>query len=143
MRRALLFGFAVVCFCISSSATAQDAAALCDRMDVRKLLGTGDQGSPLELFCLARVYGEGKGVPRNDQTSLMYLRKSAERGFPSAQLVMGLWYESGAPGIPKDTNEALRWYKLAAAQGNVSAIDKVSQLSKAAAPTQPEEATFE
>ncbi len=46
-----------------------------------------------------------------------YLR-DAERGDAFAQVNLGIFYQSGRGGLPKDDREAARHYKLAADQGN-------------------------
>ena len=45
------------------------------------------------------------------------LRKAAEQHHHTAQYYMGLMSEEGK-GMPKDANEALKWYRLAAELGN-------------------------
>jgi TonB family protein len=49
-------------------------------------------------------------------------RMAAEAGVPMAQVAVGAMYERGKT-VPRDLAEARRWYGLAAAQGNVYAID--------------------
>lgn len=45
------------------------------------------------------------------------LHKQAEKGDVEAQFNLALLYDRGQ-GVPKDTSEALRWYRLAATQGD-------------------------
>jgi TonB family protein len=47
-------------------------------------------------------------------------RPLAEQGIARAQNNLGVLYENGK-GVPKDINEALRWYRLAAEQGYAGA----------------------
>ena len=44
----------------------------------------------------------------------------AQQGDPHAQYVLGFMYDWGQ-GVPKDDAEAVRWFRLAAEQGNVKA----------------------
>jgi TPR repeat protein len=48
------------------------------------------------------------------------LRQKAEQGDASAQFNLGVRYELG-DGVPKDSKEAVKWYRLAAENGNASA----------------------
>ena len=41
---------------------------------------------------------------------------------------MGVCYESGM-GVPQDNNEAIKWYRKAAAQGDASAIKALQELA--------------
>jgi TPR repeat protein len=52
------------------------------------------------------------------------LRKAAAANHAMAQMSMGMAYELGY-GVAKDEQEALRWYELAAAQGNVLALERL------------------
>lgn len=52
--------------------------------------------------------------------SVGYYRKSAEQGFPLAQIKMGNCYQYGV-GVVKDESKALEWYHKAAAQGDAQA----------------------
>jgi TPR repeat protein len=47
-------------------------------------------------------------------------RKAAEQGNARAQFNLALMYEDGN-GIPKDYNEAIKWYRKAADQGSTKA----------------------
>lgn len=49
-----------------------------------------------------------------------WYRKSAEQGFPLAQVKMGSCYQYGM-GVIKDESKALEWYHKAAIQGNAQA----------------------
>jgi TPR repeat protein len=48
---------------------------------------------------------------------LTFYRKAALQGHANAQNNLGAMYENGE-GVPKSREEALKWYKLAAGQGN-------------------------
>jgi TPR repeat protein len=55
--------------------------------------------------------------------SLDEVRVLAEKGNAPAQFTMGLLYEKGEEGMPKDLVEARKWYEKAAEQGNSRAQD--------------------
>ena len=54
-------------------------------------------------------------------TGLRRLRPLAEQGVADAQYFIGSIYGRGALGVPQDYAEAAKWYRKAAAQGQVSA----------------------
>jgi len=57
----------------------------------------------------------GVGVSRNDLNALDYLRRSAELGYPQAQVVVGYFYDTGSV-VTQDPGQAADWYKKAARQ---------------------------
>jgi TonB family protein len=71
----------------------------------------------LAAYALARA----KTDDQRDQAMALQ-RTAAEAGVPMAQVAVGAMYERGK-NVPRDMAEARRWYGLAAAQGNVYAID--------------------
>ena len=54
------------------------------------------------------------------KTAFSFYKKAAEQGELAAQFNVGLYYDVGK-GVAQDDAEAVRWYKLAAAQGYSSA----------------------
>jgi TonB family protein len=79
----------------------------------------------LAAYALARVNTDDQ---RNQALALQ--RTAAEAGEPMAQVAVGAMYERGKT-VPRDMAEARRWYGLAAAQGNVYAIDHLRLLGAA------------
>jgi uncharacterized protein len=57
----------------------------------------------------------GAGVSRNDLAVSDYLRRSAELGYPQAQVVLGYLYDVGSV-VPQDSGQAADWYRKAARQ---------------------------
>ncbi len=55
------------------------------------------------------------------------MRKSAEQGNAQAQCNLGYMYESG-DGVIKDKEEAIKWYKKSAEQGNKDAKKALNRL---------------
>lgn len=65
--------------------------------------------------------------PKDDQDrrdSLTMLRGAAQQGYAPAQFALGRRYENG-DGMSADIEEALRWYRKAADQGDVFAIQRL------------------
>jgi len=58
----------------------------------------------------------GVGPSHNNQTALDNLRRSADLGYPPAQVVLGYIYETGSASVTPDAGQALDWYKKAAKQ---------------------------
>ena len=57
----------------------------------------------------------GVGVSRNDLNAVDYLRRSAELGYPPAQVALGYLYDTGSV-VSQDSGQAADWYKKAAKQ---------------------------
>jgi TPR repeat protein len=57
----------------------------------------------------------GIGVSRNDLSAVDYLRRSADLGYPQAQVVVGYLYDTGSV-VTQDSGQAADWYKKAAKQ---------------------------
>ena len=61
--------------------------------------------------------------------NLLWFRKAAEQKHANAQYYMGCMYENGY-GVPKNTEEAIKWYQKAAAQGLADAQNKLKQMGR-------------
>ena len=57
----------------------------------------------------------GVGASRNDLNAVDYLRRSAELGYPPAQVALGYFYDTGSV-VSQDSGQAADWYKKAAKQ---------------------------
>jgi len=55
------------------------------------------------------------GVSRNEPAASDYFRRSAELGYPQAQVVLGYLYDVGSV-VPQDSGQAADWYRKAAGQ---------------------------
>ena len=68
-------------------------------------------------------------------TALKEWRPLAEQGFVKAQYNLGVMYANGH-GVPQDYTEAVKWYRLAAEQGNSGAQNNAAWiLATASEPT--------
>ncbi len=54
------------------------------------------------------------------------IRIAAEGGNPTAQLLLGELYETGGSTLPKDVQQALSWYRKAAAQNDPDALNQLA-----------------
>jgi len=57
----------------------------------------------------------GMGISRSDLNAVDYLRRSAELGYPPAQVALGYLYDTGSV-VSQDSGQAADWYKKAAKQ---------------------------
>jgi len=55
------------------------------------------------------------------ETAFRLIAPLAEQGLPEAQFNMGLMFEMGQ-GVPQSADEAVKWYRMAAEQGNAKAL---------------------
>lgn len=73
----------------------------------------------LVLVALAILAGLQLGLAQDRERifgTIEEIRKAAEEGDASAQYELGSKYDWGR-GVPKDHEEAVKWYRLAAEQG--------------------------
>ncbi len=66
------------------------------------------------------AYANGAGVEKDAAEAVKWYRKAAEKGYPRAQLILGLSYDQGN-GVEKDVVEAVKWYRKAAEKGSAEA----------------------
>jgi TPR repeat protein len=88
-------------------------------------------GSAEAKFKLSGFYAKGLGVQQNLQEGSRLLRESAEQGYAVAQYDLGVISRRGTGakyGIPQSDTEAMRWYRLAAAQGYTPAMNNMGFL---------------
>ena len=92
------------------------------------------QGDGVAQFNLGLMYGQGKGVLRDEAAAVMWLRKAAELGNAGAQYHMGVRLhrasKGGQPlGASESRVEAFKWLQLAVARaypGAASALEFVT-----------------
>lgn len=71
-------------------------------------------------YQLARLYGAGLGVPKDDKAAFRWLLAASREQHPKAQLALALAYSQGL-GTDRNDAEALNWLSAAADNGNVQA----------------------
>lgn len=95
---------------------------------IKKSAETGNAGAYLDL---GMVYSNAIGVELNIPEAMKYYRKGADLGNADCQASLGLFYQAGERipgGVKADNVEALKWYRLAAAQNHQEAIFHLAQL---------------
>ena len=80
------------------------------------------------VYSLAVCYQDGTGVPQNNTLALQYFTEAGNGGYDKAQVTLGDAYAWKRLGIKKKNyEEALRWYTLAAQQGNAEALYQIGR----------------
>ena len=70
---------------------------------------------------LGQILRDGfDNVQHDYAASLTWFRKAADAKDPEGEYQVGVAYEQGY-GVPTNTDEAIKWYKIAAKQGSVNA----------------------
>ena len=80
------------------------------------LITAAEQGNAEAQNSLGLVYGNGRGVPQDDEAAVKWFRRAAEQGHPAAQFKVAVAYFAGR-SVPKDNGEVFKWDWLAAEQG--------------------------
>ncbi len=80
-----------------------------------------EQGSATCQVNLARMYK--LGVEENLKRAFFWYHKAAIQGVADAQFNIAFMYEQGTGGITQNSIEAMRWYRLASAQGFALPLD--------------------
>lgn len=112
-----------------------------------KLFLDGSQGGdPKASAFLAWIYIDGYAVsyfpscgndPRDYANALRYALIATETGDPFGQYFLGFLHQHGA-AVPQNSAEALKWYRLAEAQGVIEARDRIAELDSGRSMRSPE-----
>ena len=79
-----------------------------------------EQGDAGAQHNLGWMYGNGKGVLKDDKQAVKWYQKAADQGFAKAQFNLGGMYAYGE-GVLKDLSKAKYWIKKAYENPDVSA----------------------
>jgi uncharacterized protein len=75
------------------------------------------KGHTLAQNNLAIMYRRGYGVDKDDLQAMKWYLRAANRGLAKAQYSLGLFYEKGRGGLPKNVTAAVNLYMQAAGGG--------------------------
>ncbi len=103
-------------------ATSPAPAASSDLARLRRAAEAGDTESQ---YALAARYGSGDGMKRDLAQALAWLARAARGGHALAAYRLGAWYDDyagDAHADPPDAKLAVKWYRQAAARGEVHAM---------------------
>ncbi|MEI6313276.1 MAG: tetratricopeptide repeat protein [Syntrophus sp. (in: bacteria)] len=100
---------------------------------VQEIIAAAEQGNTDAQSRLGEMYAKGLGVGKDLQEASKWYINAAEQD-PNCQYNIGMFHEhggfeyrSGEPKYVPNKQEALKWYRLAAAQGHDSARFRVEQ----------------
>jgi TPR repeat protein len=71
-------------------------------------------GVPAGQYALGLEYFRGQALPKDDVAAFGLLKQAADKGYVPALAPLGLMYETGAGGAPRDAALALSLYRSAA-----------------------------
>lgn len=100
----------------AQNATLDTALDLMNRGDrvaaVNVLTPVAEAGDPEVQSVLSSVYQHAwTDLPRDDARAVYWMRRSADQGYPHAQMHLGRMYLNGA-GVPQDNLQAHVWMSL-------------------------------
>ncbi len=95
-----------------------------------------EQGNADAQYEVAYAYWDGIGVAQDRQEGLHRFQRLGKTGYVPAQTTLGDFYRDGT-GVEASPEEAMRWYALAAAQGDDWARRELAKLSGAFDPAAP------
>jgi TPR repeat protein len=123
----LITNLAVLFVLLVSSARPSKPMPAMNEEDLRLLVKVAEKGNPESQFLLGLLYEAGDGFARDKGAAINWFRKAAESGYVEAQYALGRTY---ADLDPEDSlanpDEAEKWLRQAAEQGNVDAISRLS-----------------
>ncbi len=88
-----------------------------------------DQGEPLAQSKIGHFYLQGRRVDPDYLKAFKYIKLASDGGSSSyAQFTVGLLCEYGMKGVVKNTEEAIKYYKLVAEQCNMFAAENLARM---------------
>ena len=72
-----------------------------------------EQGHALAQHGLGYMYMEGDCIGQNGMEAIKWFTRAAEQGLAGSQTTLAMMYEEGYAGVPKDPEQARKWYRLA------------------------------
>jgi TPR repeat protein len=96
---------------------------------VRWFQRAAGRGSVPAQYELARIQFEGLVVPRDIDEMMFWLWRAALSGHAESQVMLGAVYEYGEPGVAANFTEALKWYLIAARNGQAGLRTRAQKLA--------------
>lgn len=75
------------------------------------------------------LFGYEGNFAKNEALAFKFAKQAADAKLATGEFAMGYYHEIGIH-VPKDVDEARRWYELAASHGNVEAVGRLDSLSR-------------
>jgi localization factor PodJL len=111
----------------TSPAAVQPANALPVSIGGPALRAAAAAGNPAAEFEIGMRYSDGRGVPANLETAVVWFERAAGKGLAPAMYRLGSLYEKGV-GVKKDLEKARQLYLAGADKGNAKAIHNLGVL---------------
>jgi TPR repeat protein len=122
----------VIAACAMTVASVFAHVELTHAQSIADLLHRAQAGDPKAQYDLAEAYFEGNGMAKDAKQGLVWLQKSAGRGYGGAEATLGFFYQKGfyqnGVIIAPDAQEAANWYRKAARQNNTKAQTHLSEM---------------
>lgn len=113
----LLSTFAVNAKCVDDT--------LSTEQNITNCIALAEQGDAYAQYALANFYNSGQGVKQDAKKAVEWYIKSAQQNNDLAQYSLGTMYEFGEGGLEQSLEEANKWYRLSADNGNYFALNKL------------------
>lgn len=84
-----------------------------------KLLNDAAATNPQAMYLLGTLYEAGKGVDKNMEEAVSYMRNGADMGYGPAECALADMYYEGR-GVEQSYGKAVEWYAKADAQGRLN-----------------------
>ena len=105
-----------------------------DESKIAEALKSQAEAGDLETVrALAPMIIAGRGVKQDPVQGIALLTRAAERGSAEAEKELFDIYLNGAPQIPANKPEAMKWLAMSARHGNVDAMSNLGHMSMNAA----------
>jgi TPR repeat protein len=88
-----------------------------------------DAGEVEAMRALGPMIIGGRGVKKDPATGLAMIKRAAEKGSSDAEKDLSQLYLNGAPGVPVNRPEAMKWLAVSARHGNVDAMLSLGYMS--------------
>jgi TPR repeat protein len=88
-----------------------------------------DAGEVEAMRALGPMIIGGRGVTQDPASGLAMIKRAAEKGSSDAEKDLSQLYLNGAPGVPANRPEALKWLAVSARHGNVDAMLNLGYMS--------------
>jgi len=122
----------LIAACAITLASVLAHVQLAQAQSIADLVHRAQAGDAKAQYELAEVYFEGNGMAKDPKQGLVWLQKSAGRGYGGAEATLGFFYQKGfyqnGVAIAPDAQEAANWYRKAARQNITKAQTHLSEM---------------
>lgn len=92
-----------------------------------KVIKDAEEGKLDQIFILACMNLQGKGVPKNQAAAFELFKACANKGHSGSQNNLGFMFEEGI-GTKKDLKQAMTWYQKAADYNNANGVCNLANM---------------